>query len=371
MRIMTSTASPNSKHDDPRPRFRGSRALVLAVLMPALVTGGCGWGGGSQKVAQESPPPAPQAAQPAQPAPEQAAPPAEAPADEVYERPEVVEQAARAPEAADPEARRHEVRPPSPAATAKVESLAERERRLREREAEVAAREAAVTARETGVAEEEAPAETEETAAAPAASDQVAEATVSEAPEEAPPPPPPPKVDVHLAAGTALDLEFVRTVSSATARVGDTFRTRVNGDVYDDRGNLAIPAGSEVVGQVTEAVPLPKVGGRARLGLRFTDVVLPGGETAKVSASLVEQGKNETGRDAATIGGATAGGAILGRILDRGKKKRGTVLGAIIGAAAGAAIASKSEGEEVEIPAGSVIAVKLDHDLEMRVPQRR
>ncbi len=369
MRIMTSTASPTSKHDDSRPRIRGSRALVLAVLVPALVTGGCGWGGGSQEVAQESPPPAPQAAQPAQPVPAQA--PAEEPADEAYERPEVVEQAPRAPEAADPEARRHEIRPPSPAATAKVESLAERERRLREREAEVAAREAQVTARETEVADEEAPAETEGTTAARAANEQVAEATVPEAPEEAPPPPPPPKVDVHLAAGTALDLEFVHTVSSATARVGDTFRTRVNGDVYDDRGNLAIPAGSEVVGQVTEAVPLPKVGGRARLGLKFTDVVLPGGETSKVSASLVEQGKSETGRDAATIGGATAGGAILGRILDRGKKKRGTVLGAIIGAAAGAAIASKSEGEEVEIPAGSVIAVKLDHDLEMRVPARR
>ena len=196
-------------------------------------------------------------------------------------------------------------------------------------------------------------------------------AEVAPEPPAPAPPPPPPKVEARLEAGAPVDVEFVNTVSSATARVGDTFRTRVATDVYDDRGILAIPAGSEVVGLVIGVTPLPKVGGRASLGLKFTDVVLPSGETAKISASFVEQGKNETGRDAATIGGATAGGAILGRILDRGSKKRGTVLGAILGAAAGAAIASKTPGEEVEIPAGSVVSLKLDQAVRMMVPQRR
>jgi hypothetical protein len=365
MSTMKTVASPNPKRTVARPSVWAS--LLTLALVPALLAAGCGWGGGGSRQAAQAAQPAPPAAQP--PAARPAPPPVEEPPAVPYQRPEIVERVSQPQperEIVDPEPRAREVAPPSPAATAKVESLAERERRLREREADLAAREAAVTARESEVVEREveAPAPEPAAEAAPAEAEQVAEAPP-------PPPPPPPKIEVRLATGTAVDVEFLKTLSSATARAGDTFRTRVSGDVYDDRGNLAIPVGAEVVGVVTEAVPLPKVGGRARLGLKFTDVVLPGGETAKISASLIEQGRSETGRDAATIGGATAGGAILGRILDRGKKKRGAVLGAIIGAAAGAAIASKSEGEEVEIPAGSVVGVQLDRDLEMRVPERR
>jgi hypothetical protein len=103
----------------------------------------------------------------------------------------------------------------------------------------------------------------------------------------------------------------------------------------------------------------------------MTDLVLPSGETAPLAASFLREGRNETGRDAATIGGAAAGGAILGRILDRDSKKRATVIGAILGAAAGTVIAAKTPGQEVEIPAGTVVAIELDRELRLEVPARR
>ncbi len=172
---------------------------------------------------------------------------------------------------------------------------------------------------------------------------------------------PEPRVAVTVPAGTTLDVELAKTLSSATSRVGDIFRTRVVQDLHTPDGDVAIPAGAEIVGEVTQAVPLNrKIGGQAALGLRFTDLVLPSGETVPIQASLERQGKSESKRDAATIGGAAAGGAILGNILSRGNRGSGSVIGALIGAVAGTAIAAHTRGEEVEIPAGSVVGLSID-----------
>ena len=165
--------------------------------------------------------------------------------------------------------------------------------------------------------------------------------------------------------GTVLNVEFREGLSSERSRVGDTFRTRVVSDIVQD-GEVVIPRGSEVLGEVAEAVPLKKIGGQARLTLRFTDLVLPSGATLPIQASFLRQGRNETGRDAATIGGAAAGGAVLGRVLSGRDRSRGTLVGAILGAAAGAVIASRTPGEEVAVPDGATVDLVLDQALEVR-----
>ncbi|MEA2563768.1 MAG: hypothetical protein QOH06_5272 [Acidobacteriota bacterium] len=169
---------------------------------------------------------------------------------------------------------------------------------------------------------------------------------------------------VNVPAGTVMEVELLEGLSSQTSEVGDIFRARVASDVASD-GAVGIPAGSEIVGVVAEAVPLGKVGGRAKLVLKFTDLVLPNGKTVPIDASLVQQGTNETRKDAATIGGAAAGGAILGRVLSKKDRSKGTVIGAIIGAAAGAVLASRN-GDEVVIPEGTRLDLKLDNELEVR-----
>jgi hypothetical protein len=174
---------------------------------------------------------------------------------------------------------------------------------------------------------------------------------------------------VNVPAGTVMEVELLEGLSSQTSEAGDIFRARVASNVASD-GAVGIPAGSEILGVVTEAVPLGKVGGRARLGLKFTDLVLPNGRTVPIDASLVQQGANETRKDAATIGGAAAGGAILGRVLSKKDRSRGAVIGAIIGAAAGAVLASRN-GEEVVIPEGTRLDLKLDDEVELRARQAR
>lgn len=280
--------------------------------------------------------------------------------DEAVEAPPVT----RDPEI-QPEERVVVVEPqPGPDAGAQRD-LAARERQLAERRAELDARERRLRERER--AEREAPTpvaeEPEEvTEAAPAEPAPEADAPL---PEREPEALPAPRV-VSVPSGTVMEVEFLESLSSQSSQPGDIFRARVSSNVTAD-GDVAIPAGSEVVGVVTEAVPLRKVGGRAKLALKFTDLVLPSGATVPLRASLVEQGRSETGRDAATIGGAAAGGAILGRILNKGNRTKGGLIGAVIGAAAGAAIASRTPGEEVTIPEGTRLDLKLDDAVEVRL----
>jgi hypothetical protein len=266
--------------------------------------------------------------------------------------------------------------PTPPPVVTETSALDARERELKAREAELDARERRL--REQTPAPAPKPKPRSKPAPAPAPVPRATEPEPAPAPEPvpaapaeepAPVPEPAPETTVTLPAGTRLDVELTRTLASNTSRVGDAFRVRVDRDVMEE-GVVAIPAGSEILGEVTEAVPLKKIGGQARLGLRFTDLVLPSGTTVPIDASFVQSGRSETGRDAATIGGAAAGGAILGRILNKGGRSKGSVLGAIIGAAAGTAIAARTPGEEVVFPQGSVVTLKLDRPVEVRSRSR-
>jgi len=257
---------------------------------------------------------------------------------------------------------------------ARADDLAERERLLAERQARLDARERQLREQQQArvpqpappappqVEEPVQPEKTEETEETP-------EITEPEVREPEPQPEPEPMV-VSVPAGTVLAVEFLESLSSQTSEPGDIFRVRVASDVSTD-GAVGIPAGSEVVGVVSEAVPLKKIGGQAKLVLKFTDLVLPSGKTVPIQASFVGQGRSETRKDAATIGGAAAGGAILGRVLGHKDRSRGTVVGAIIGAAAGAVIASKTPGEEVTIDRGTRVDLKLDDELEVRTTRSR
>jgi hypothetical protein len=167
------------------------------------------------------------------------------------------------------------------------------------------------------------------------------------------------RVEVLVPAGTTFDVEFLNSVASDTSVAGDQFRVEVTRDVTTD-GVVAIPAGTRLLGTVEEAVPTRRIGGRARLALSIDRLELPSGESPEIDASFVAEGESETARDAATIGGAAAGGAVLGRLIDRRNKDRGTAIGAVVGGAVGTVIASRTEGEEVRIPAGAVIEVSLD-----------
>jgi hypothetical protein len=170
--------------------------------------------------------------------------------------------------------------------------------------------------------------------------------------------------EVTVPAGTTVMLRWSETLSSRANSVGDDFRTTVDQDVKigDD---VAIPAGSVVVGRVTEAHQPQKVGGRARLGLEFTAVDVPSGETARIDAVFAASGKSQNLKDAGIIAGSTVGGAILGEAVHEGE---GGVVGGILGGIGGAVAASRNKAKPVEIPAGTIMAIELVRPVTLEVP---
>ncbi len=156
-------------------------------------------------------------------------------------------------------------------------------------------------------------------------------------------------------AGTVLMVAFQQALSSADSHSGDRFTARLVDPVMLN-GRVAIAAGSIVSGRVAAVQPAKKVGGRAQLDLEFTSIRFASGGESPISASLNGQGDSQ--KDAVTIGAAAAGGAVLGRIL--GKDSRSTVLGAVVGGAIGTGIAARKKGEEVTLPEGIAIEIRLD-----------
>jgi hypothetical protein len=250
-----------------------------------------------------------------------------------------------------------------------ADDTAERERALADREAAVAQREADVARREaartTAPPRATTPRRTTTrttTHRAPAPAPAPSRTETASRSEERSPAPPPRREPTHVTvpAGTSISAEVTNGASSATAQVGDSVSARISENVYAG-GELAIPAGSLVTGTVTDVQGLRRVGGRARLAVRFDNVELPNGTRAPIYAAWSVTGRNETGRDAATIGGSAAGGAVLGRVLSRGRRSdERTAQGAAVGAVIGTVIAARNQsGGEVQLPAGTKVDLTL------------
>jgi type IV secretory pathway VirB10-like protein len=331
------------------------RKTKIEAFLPSFLCAAALFAAACDRGADRTPAPASQVAQSqAAPASPQAPPP---PVNELQPPPQSVRVPPPAPPAAAPslDARERDL-------AARAAALDARERRLREREQpkkSAEARRPSPAPAPPSVAEPAAPAP--EPAAEPALSPEP-----SPVPEPAPPAPP--KITtVIVPAGTYLAAELTKTLASDTSKVGETFRARIGQDVTQDDGLVVIPAGSEVVGEVTAATPGKKIGGQARLTLKITDLVLPTGKTVPIDATIVQEGRGKGGRDAATIGGAAAGGAVLGRILGGADRGKGGVIGALIGAAAGAVIAAHTPAEQVVVPQGTALGLRLDQPVEVRV----
>jgi hypothetical protein len=172
--------------------------------------------------------------------------------------------------------------------------------------------------------------------------------------------------EVVIPAGTTLPVELKTAVASDTSQVEDPVRGTLRRPVTID-GVEAIPAGTPVLGHVTEADRSGRVKGRARVAFRFTQLDLPGdeGRLDIRTGTIAREAAATKKKDAAKIGGAAAGGAIIGGIIGGGD---GAAKGAAIGGAAGTGVVLSTRGEEVRLPSGTSLVVKLAQALTVRVP---
>jgi hypothetical protein len=170
-------------------------------------------------------------------------------------------------------------------------------------------------------------------------------------------PPEPKYLDLVVSQNSVIGLQVESPVTTDSARVEDEVVARVTRDVrVGDR--VAIPAGSKAHGEVTLVEKGGRLKDRARLGVRFTSIVLADGTRVPISTETIyREGDSPTGESAAKIGGAAIGGAILGGILGGGK---GAAIGGAIGAGGGSAAVLAGGRNAATLSAGSPVTVRLE-----------
>jgi len=162
--------------------------------------------------------------------------------------------------------------------------------------------------------------------------------------------------ELVVAANSVIGLEIESAITSERARVEDAVAARVTRDVkVGDR--VAIPAGARAQGEVTVVERGGRLKERARLGVRFTSIVLADGTRLPIETDTIyREGDSPTSESAAKIGGAAIGGAIIGGILGGAK---GAAIGSAVGAGGGSAAVMAGGRNAATLPSGTPVTVRV------------
>ena len=179
-----------------------------------------------------------------------------------------------------------------------------------------------------------------------------------------------------VSSGTIVRVRMNNTISSKTARVGNTFTSTVTEPVYSSNGVVVIPVGSTVTGRVDTVIPAGQGGKPGQIDAHFTSIRLPNGRARAINGSLTDlsagktvsdneggvSGKKMGNRKTIFIGGGAAGGAVLGAAIGGGK---GALIGAILGGGGGFLGEKLTKGPEAEVKSGTEFGVYLNQAISM------
>ena len=171
-------------------------------------------------------------------------------------------------------------------------------------------------------------------------------------------------VELEIAADSVIGLQVDTAVSTRTAEVEDTVEARVTRDVLV-ADQVAVSAGTRMLGSVVLVERGGKIRDAARLGVRFHTLVMEDGiHVPIVTETIYREGRSRGSDSVAKIGGAAVGGAILGAIFGGG---RGAAIGGSIGAAGGTAAALNGEAEPAGLLPGTRLTVRLSRPVAITI----
>ncbi|CAN5644075.1 MAG: hypothetical protein H0T05_02950 [Acidobacteria bacterium] len=174
--------------------------------------------------------------------------------------------------------------------------------------------------------------------------------------------------EVTIPSGTLLPAALQSAVASDTSDTEDNVRAILRRPFVID-GTQVLPAGTTLHGNVITAERPGRVTGRGSVSFRFTRIDTPeDGRMQMATAPITRVARATKKKDAAKIGVGAAGGAIVGGLLGGGD---GAAKGAAAGGAAGTGVVLSTRGEEVRLPTGTPVSVRLTAPLRVRVPVAR
>jgi hypothetical protein len=154
--------------------------------------------------------------------------------------------------------------------------------------------------------------------------------------------------------GTELDAKLQSSLSSETAQVEDKVEATTAVDLKEN-GQVLIPAGSVVRGIVSGVTKATRTDRKGQLTLSFNRITV-GGTTYEMRGTVTQASEGVKG-EAGKIGTGAGVGAIIGGLLGGFK---GALAGILIG---GGGMVAATPGKDVELPAGTVLRIRIDSPL--------
>ena len=168
------------------------------------------------------------------------------------------------------------------------------------------------------------------------------------------PPPAPPRV-FTLAAGTPLSVWTTSTISTKTAKAGDSFTATLAQPIVDGDWVVA-KKGATVSGTVVDADQGGRVKGVASLTLQVNRLTLADGRTVDLETSkITREAKSTKKKDALKVGIGAGVGAAIGAIAGGGK---GAAIGAGAGAGAGGGYVLATKGDPAVVGSESQLTFR-------------
>ena len=162
-----------------------------------------------------------------------------------------------------------------------------------------------------------------------------------------------------LPVGQELDVRLQDTLNSGTNQVEDRFEATSVVDLEVD-GRVVIPAGSVLRGVISSVESAGRIDRKGSLTVSF-DQITVNNRTYPMRGTVTEALESEGMRgEAAKIGTGAGVGAIIGGILGGFK---GALAGILIG---GGGVIAATEGKDVDLPAGTILRVRLDAPPDLR-----
>lgn len=174
-----------------------------------------------------------------------------------------------------------------------------------------------------------------------------------------------------IAAGTVMNASISGMVSSASVTLGSPVRAILGADVIGANGNVVLPSGTQVEGQVTTLTKAGRFSKNGQLGVMFNSATLPSGQRIPIMAKIATvdgTGLLKGGTNASTMASVakntvkgTAIGAIAGVAMgpmSGGGAGKGAIYGTATGAGLGLLSNAWIKGADAVIP--SSFQIQLD-----------
>jgi hypothetical protein len=184
-------------------------------------------------------------------------------------------------------------------------------------------------------------------------------------PAPLPPPPPQPK-QVVIPANSTLIVRMIDGVDSQVNHAGEIFHASLDAPLMlDDR--VVVPRGADIYVRLSAASSAGHMTGKSELHVELLQLEFQGRSYSLVSSTYSAAGSSRGKNTAAKVGGGAAVGAIIGAIAGGGA---GAAIGAGVGAGSGAVWNGVTRGQQIRIPAETMLEFQLEQPVTITVRPR-